>query len=267
MKNIILTEKEIKSCKEGIEDFIRKELRDSGRKGVVLGLSGGVDSSLTLRLAVNAIDDVYALILPEEGTTPEQDTKDAENLAKEFGVDYSIIPINDVLDSIKKTFLWGKFKSEKLKISEANLKPRIRMIFNYLVANLDNRIVLGTSNKTEILLGYLTKFGDGAADIEPIGGLYKTQVRQLASHLGLPDRIIRKTPTAGLWKGQTDEGELGARYEDIDKILFSLVDENLSVAETAKKLKLNSNLVKNINERMLKNRHKSKPPEIPILFD
>lgn len=265
MKNLILTEKELKSCKEKIEDFIRETIRESGRKGVVLGISGGIDSSLTLKLAVNAVDDVHALILPDEGITAKQDIKDAENLAKEFGVDYSIIPINDIFNSIKKIFPWKEFESEKLKISSANLKPRIRMIFNYLVANLDNRIVIGTSNRTEILLGYLTKYGDGAADIEPIGSLYKTQVIQVAHHLGLPERIIKKTPTAGLWKGQTDESELGARYEDIDKILFCLVDKKFSINETAKKLKVNLNFVKNIYERMMKNQHKSEPLKIPII--
>ncbi len=267
MKNLILTEKEIKSCKEGIEEFIRKELRESGRKGGVLGLSGGIDSSLTLKLAVDAVDDIYALILPEEGITSKEDIQDAENLAKEFSVDYSIIPINGVFNSIKKAFPWEFFKSEKLKISKANLKPRIRMLFNYLVANLDDRIVLGTSNRTEILLGYMTKYGDGAADIEPIGNLYKTQIRQMAGYVEIPEKIIKKIPTAGLWKGQTDEGELGARYEDIDKILFSLVDENLSVAETAKKLKFNPDLVKKIHRRMMENRHKSETPQSPVLFD
>lgn len=264
MKNLILTEKELKSYKDKIEDFIRKTVRESGRKGVVLGLSGGIDSSLTLKLAADVVD-VHALILPDEGITAKQDIKDAENLAKEFGVDYSIIPINNVFNSIKKTFPWKNFNSERLKISEANLKPRIRMIFNYLVANLDNRIVLGTSNKTEILLGYMTKYGDGAADIEPIGSLYKTQVIRLAHHIGLSSRIIKKTPTAGLWKGQTDESELGARYEDIDKILFCLVDKKFSINETAKKLKVNLNLVKNIYERMMKNQHKSEPLKIPII--
>jgi len=121
---------------------------------------------------------------------------------------------------------------------------------------------LGTGNRTELLLGYVTKYGDSACDFEPIADLYKTQVIQLAEHLGLPEKIIKKIPSAGLWKGQTDEGELGASYRDIDRILHLLVDKKYSIEKTAEKLKVDIELIKSIYSRMNRNEHKRVMPEI-----
>ncbi|RLI91256.1 MAG: NAD+ synthase [Candidatus Altiarchaeales archaeon] len=259
---ITLNDKKLKKCAGLIENSIKKIVAESGSKGVVLGLSGGVDSSVVLKLAYNSGTDVYALILPEESVTRMDDVRDAEDLAKNLGVRYSIIQINPFLESIEKNFPWNKFSAERKQISWGNVKARIRMVLNYLVSNIDNRIVLGTGNKTEILLGYTTKYGDNAVDIQPIGDLYKTQVKQLAEYLKIPKGIIEKEPSAGLWKGQTDEGELGASYRDIDRILHLLVDKKYSIEKTAEKLKVDIELIKSIYSRMNRNEHKRVMPEI-----
>jgi len=264
---LLLNENELKRCQKLIENSIKKIVAESGSKGVVLGLSGGVDSSVVLKLAYNSGTDVYALILPEESVTGMDDVRDAEDLAKNLGVRYSIIQINPILESIEKNFPWNKFSAERKQISWGNVKARIRMVLNYLVSNIDNRIVLGTGNKTEILLGYTTKYGDNAVDIQPIGDLYKTQVKQLAEYLKIPKGIIEKEPSAGLWEGQTDEGELGASYEEIDKILFYLIDKKFSAGEISYKVGVDSELIKKISEMVEKNRHKRMVPRITRLFD
>ena len=142
------------------------------------------------------------------------------------------------------------------------MKARIRMNILYLFANIENHLVLGTSNKTELLLGYFTKFGDGGSDIAPLGDLYKTQVRQLADHLGVPKNIVSKTPTAGLLENQTDEQDIGMDYETVDKILYGL-ERNLSTEKIAKEVGIGVEQVSGIKERMEQNRHKRKFSKIP----
>lgn len=183
-------------------------------KKAVIGLSGGIDSSLSLKLTADAIgnNNVTALIMPERGLTKKEDIKDAINFCKSLKVNYKIIEINPILKNFKK--IW-----RQNKISWINLKPRIRMLLLYNYANVNNALVIGTSNKTELTLGYFTKYGDGACDLAIIGDLYKTEVRALAKYLKLPKKIINKTPSAGLFKGQTDEKEIGALYKNIDKML------------------------------------------------
>jgi len=261
MKKIELTKEKLEYCKKKIENGIKDIVKESNSKGVVVALSGGLDSAVVLKLASGVVD-TYALIMPEMGVNEPTDIKDAEDLANSLGVKYSIIEISDVINSIRKAFPWVKFEERDRKISDANIKPRTRMIFNYLIANLDKRIVLGTGNRTELLLGYVTKYGDSACDFEPIGDLYKTQVIQLARYLELPEKIIEKIPSAGLWKGQTDEGELGAIYRDIDRILYLIVDRDYSTDETAHELDLNIELVSNIHSRIKASEHKRVMPEI-----
>jgi NAD+ synthase len=264
MKNLILTPEELESCRKKIQKAIKAIVEESNSTGVVVALSGGLDSSVVLKLASGAVD-TYALIMPEMNITPEEDIQDAEELAKSLGVRYSVIEIGDVVNSVRKAFPWAKFDQGNRRISDANIKPRARMIFSYLLANLEKRIVLGTGNRTEILLGYATKYGDSACDLQPIGDLYKTHVMQLAEYLGLPRRIIEKKPSAGLWKNQTDEEELGAGYDDIDSILHLLVDKEFSTEKTAKELNLGFGLVADMNSRMGGGRHKRETPEITQL--
>ena len=197
--------KEYNNLVKGIKGYFKK----AGMKKAVIGLSGGIDSALALRLTADAIgsNNVTALLMPEKGLKD----KDAVEFCKKLKVNYKIIWIDSILKNFKRI--------KQNKISLINLKPRIRMVILYNYANANNALVIGTSNKTELKLGYFTKHGDGACDLEVIGGLYKTEVRELARYLKLPESIIIKIPSAGLFKGQTDEKEIGETYENIDKML------------------------------------------------
>ncbi len=254
-----LTTPELSYCKQKIEDFIAKEVEKAKARGGIVALSGGIDSSLIATLASRVID-LKALILPEVGVNRPEDIEDAKSLVKTLEIDYEVIEINPILEKIKEA------RAVKDKIAWANVKPRVRMLLNYLVANEEKRIVLGTGNKTELLLGYFTKYGDGGVDILPIGDLYKTQVRQLARFVGVPEKIIEKPPSAGLWKGQTDEAELGATYEVMDRILYLLVDKGLAKEKVAEELGIELSLVERLERKMEENEHKRKMPKILKIF-
>jgi NAD+ synthase len=256
MDRLLLKKEELASCQKTIEKSIGDYVRTCGASGAVLGLSGGIDSALVCKLACGSGVKVHAMIMPEDSVSTGGDVQDSIMLAKECGASYSVIKINRAIDAFDSSFPWKEFDSGKHMLALGNAKARVRMIYNYLAANCGNRLVLGTGNRTEILLGYATKYGDGGVDIQPIGALYKAQVRQMASLVGVPQRIIDKVPTAGLWAGQTDEGELGAKYEVMDRILFSLVEENRSVPETAKLVSADESLVMRLRDRMIRNEHK-----------
>ncbi len=218
--------------KDTITSFIRAQMERSGAIGAVIGLSGGIDSTVAAHLTACAIghENVLGILLPVRKLTPEQDTKDAIAIADRLGIEYRVIEINGVLQSFS-SFI-PDYNADAV-VSNGNLIARTRMCVLYYYANLLNRIVIGTGNRTELLLGYATKYGDSGVDIEPLGDLYKTEVFELAMYLEVPERIIEKPPSARLWAGQTDEGELGMRYPDIDRILRLLVDEGLSAEEVA----------------------------------
>jgi NAD+ synthase len=257
-----LNDSQLEYCRKTVESEICSFVKASGAKGAIVAVSGGIDSAVVLSLAA-AVVDVHALIMPEMDVTDKLDVKDAEMLAKALKVPYSVVEIKGSVDSVVEAFPWVCFSGGSNKrLALANIKPRLRMIFNYVAANLDRRVVLGTSNRTEMLLGYFTKFGDGGCDFEPIGALYKSHVRQLARYLEVPERIIAKKPSAGLWPGQTDEGELGATYEVIDDIIHLLADEKRSVADAAKELGASVDLVAKMHAMMLKSRHKLSAPQI-----
>jgi len=208
-----------------ISEFIRQVVNNAGADGVVVGVSGGVDSACVVTLCEKALGSsrVTGLIMPEEGLTPKEDIRDAVNLCKKLDIKHHVIEINPFIESFVNIVGRGNERAY------ANLKPRIRMIILYFHANNRNMLVAGTGNKTELAVGYFTKYGDGGVDFLPIGDLYKTEVFQLAEHLGVPEGIIRKTPSAGLWKGQTDEVELGIAYEELDNILKILSKEKEEV--------------------------------------
>ncbi len=195
-------------------NFIRTRVSDANSDGVVLGLSGGIDSAVTLSLAVKALgsDKVTGLIMPY---TISESVDLASSHAKSLSVDTKVIDISDIVSSYKDN---SSLFSEQL--SEGNLHSRIRMSLLYGAGFSSNYLVIGTSNKSELLIGYWTKWGDGGTDFLPIGDLYKTQVFDLGKILDIPSEILVRKPTAELWPDQTDEQEFGFTYEELDKVLF-----------------------------------------------
>jgi NAD+ synthase len=266
MIRVHLTEVELELYTRIIVNSIRTRVEKAKATGGVVALSGGIDSSLVTVLGHKALGkNIIALIMPEEGVTPEKDVEDALSLVKKLEIPYRLIPINDAINWFEEIFPDGNVPENVKRLTLANVKPRIRMIVNYIHANFENKIVLGTSNKTELLLGYGTKYGDMAADLYPIGDLYKTQVWQLAEYLGIPTEIIRKKPSAGLWKGQTDEEELGHTYREIDSVLYALVELEFSVREVSELLNLEEEAVYDIYEKIIHSEHKRRPPTITRL--
>ena len=217
MNNLIINTKLAEKILTG---FIKSELNRVGFKKALMGVSGGIDSALSLYLSARALgpENILAVRMPYK--TSAQDTlDDAQTMIDDLGVQSMTIEITNMVDPLINHY------EEMSKLRAGNIMARMRMIVLYDQSVAFNGLVMGTSNKTEMLLGYSTIFGDSAAAIQPIGDLYKTQVRQLAKALGVPDKVIQKAPSADLWQGQTDEGELGFTYEDVDQLLYLLVDQ------------------------------------------
>lgn len=200
--------------------WMREQVALAKRKGVVFGLSGGLDSAVVAVLCKRAFpDSTLALIMPCYSS--ETDIEHARAVAKKFHIPTSTIALEGVLDSLLRVLPVGDYEPATKKLAEANLKPRLRMLTLYYLANRLGYLVVGTGNRSEISVGYFTKYGDGAVDILPLGNLVKRRVRELAIYLGMPKEIIQKPPSAGLWVGQTDEGEMGITYEELDRYLLA----------------------------------------------
>ncbi len=208
--------------------FLREEFRKRGRKKAVLGLSGGLDSAVSAALAARALGpkNVLGLIMPYGKAFPA-DVRDAEALARRLGIRHKTIDIAPQVDA------YFAAHPTRDRVLRGNKMARERMSILYDHSAREGALVLGTSNKTELLIGYGTIHGDMACALNPVGDLYKTQVRELAAHLRLPAAIRKKAPTAGLWPGQTDEGEIGLSYAELDDILYALVDERRSLKDLA----------------------------------
>lgn len=209
-----------------LEGFIRDEVTKVGISRAVVNLSGGIDSATAAYLAQRALgkDNVWAVLLPYKTSSP-QSAGDAMRVVKDLGINSNTVDITDMIDAY-----FAKFPDAD-KLRRANKMARERMTILYDQSAALNALPLGTSNKTELLLGYGTIYGDMASAINPIGDLYKTQIRQLAKYLGIPKPIIEKPPTADLWPGQADETELGFTYEEVDKLLYYMVDQRYTFAE------------------------------------
>jgi NAD+ synthase len=246
-----------------IASFIKRKVKEASAKGVVVGLSGGADSAVVTALSVKALGRrrVLGLILPEVGVTPIDDVRDARRIVKKLGIEFRYTNITPIIRAFRSGITDFR-RSER--IAAANLKPRARMTVLYYYANSLNRLVVGTGNRSELRAGYFTKYGDGGADILPLGCLYKTQVLRLAEHLKIPKHIIEKIPSAGLWRGQTDERELGLPYAKLDMIYAGL-DLGLKKKEIAEAIGVNVEKVRSFIERERRSTHKLGLPEIPKL--
>ena len=241
-----------------IRRFIKQYVENSGADGIVLGLSGGVDSSTTAALSSLAIggDRVLGLILPEKETYNPKDIADAKLVAEKFGLKTQSCDITPTLEGFYKTI--PAFDPAD-KLCKGNIKARTRMVYLYYYANKLNRIVCGSSDKSETMMGYFTKWGDVAADISPIMDLYKTQVRKLAVHLGIPAELAAKPSTPALWPNQLAETELGVKYETLDLILYGL-ERFMTTEEIAQQLNIKNALVKKVKSIWLSAEHKRRMP-------
>ncbi|MFP3398906.1 NAD+ synthase [Acidianus sp.] len=236
---------------------ISEYITESGKNGGIIGLSGGIDSSVTTVLLSKATQNYFILLMPSS-STPQKDMEDAKKIINMIGANnkYKIINIDPILESFK-----NEIKTND-KLVLGNIKARIRMILLYAYAQIMNYLVIGTGDKSELLLGYFTKYGDGGVDILPIGDLYKTQVRELGRYLGLPEDIVTKPSSPALWEGQTAEGELGVSYDIIDAILYLRVEKMMDIESIAKDLQIDTEIVHKIDRMIKTSQHKRLPPEI-----
>ncbi len=268
---------------DDLAGFIEAAVVDAGMAGAVVNLSGGIDSTVSATLAVDALgaDRVLGLVLPTESNR-SGNMSDAVAVATDLGIDYRVIELQDLLDTFTKlvssvtrnvrvdpmedasaTMTVPVGHREGYTAAVGNAAARMRMMVAYFEANTTDRLVLGTGNRTELLLGYFTKYGDGAADILPIAGLFKTEVREVARELEVPEDIIDKPPTAGLWAGQTDEDELGAPYEQIDTILWNLDSTDADPSTIAEAMGIEQAQVERFAEMKAAAAHKRGPPPQP----
>lgn len=238
---------------ENIVLWIKEVVEKAEAKGTVLGLSGGLDSAVTGALCKMAFPETtLGLIMPCHSS--EEDVEDAMLVARTFGIETRSVDLSKIFDSFLELLEGEKFVGDPRDLPIANIKPRLRMITLYYHASRLNRLVVGTGNRSEIAVGYFTKYGDGGVDILPLGGLLKSEVRALAVELGVPKKIIEKPPSAGLWAGQTDEGEMGITYEMLDTIIRAM-----DAGDTSS---LDPRFVEKVELMVRKSEHKRNPPLI-----
>ncbi|MEM3031571.1 MAG: NAD+ synthase [Nitrososphaerota archaeon] len=258
-----LTDLDYKSMQEKLTSFISEYVGSAGAGGVVVGLSGGVDSSVVATLCVRALSSsrVMGIIMPT-AFTPREDLADAEWLASWLSIRHRTVPIDPILEAYASQ-LGRSSQDSEARMAFANLRARIRMSILYFHANMLNYLVAGTGDRSEILIGYYTKYGDGGVDFLPVAGLYKTQLRHLAKSLGIPDRIALKPSSPQLYPGHRAVDELPADYDVLDPILYHLFDLGKSLDETAEFMGVSRELVRAVYERHLRTEHKRKMPASP----
>jgi len=248
-----------------ITKFIRDCVKEAQANGVVVGLSGGIDSAVVAELCRRAlpVNDLHVMLLPYDAQSITDALFMVDNM-KLCPDRVRMCNISEAVDAIARPLFL--FEGQKNPLPFANIMPRVRMTYLYAYANAKKLLVVGTSNRSEFLTGYFTKYGDGGVDIEPIEELYKTEVFAFARHLGIPERIIKKKPSAELYDGQTDEGELGIKYKTLDRILQASMDPCISGTSAAEDAVVSLGEVLEVRARVGRNRHKREMPPVPGVF-
>jgi NAD+ synthase len=243
-----------------IHRFIIEAVENTGLNGVVVNVSGGIDSAVTVHLAVQALgpERVTAITIPERDVTPRGDITDVMLHCEQLNLTCNTVDITPILH-VMHDILPGYDITDR--ITCGNIRSRLRMIIAYHRANMESKLVIGTSNKTELLTGFFTKHGDGGVDILPLGDLWKYNIKQLAKYLEIPDNIIKKAPSPGFFEGHTDEDELGMSYDNIDCILYSY-EQGFTVKEISDDLSIDTQEVSRILNRVKANQHKRANPLI-----
>jgi NAD+ synthase len=241
-----------------MENFLNEQMEKTNAKGLILGLSGGIDSAVLAYLCKRQLKEkTLAIIMPDTEITPNYETEDALKMIALTGIEYKLIDIKPIVKEYSMYL-------EPNDWAKGNLRARVRTNILYYYANAKNYLVLGSSDKSEHLIGYFTKFGDGAADIVPIISLYKLQVRKIAEFLGVPKNVIEKKSSAHLWKEHEAEKEIGVSYEEIDSILYCLFNKKLTVEDTINKTQIEKSVVDKVYSLYLNNEHKRLPAQKPL---
>ncbi|WP_336177738.1 NAD+ synthase [Fusobacterium polymorphum] len=246
----------LKEVHSELVEFLRESFKKAGFSKAVLGLSGGIDSALVAYLLRDALgkENVLAIMMPYKSSNPDS-LNHAKLVVEDLGINSKTIEITDMIDAY--------FKNEEevtsLRMGNKMARERMSILFDY--SSKENALVVGTSNKTEIYLGYSTQFGDSACALNPIGDLYKTNIWDLSRYLKIPNELIEKKPSADLWEGQTDEQEMGLTYKEADQVLYRMLEENNKVEEVLAE-GFNKDLVDNILRRMNRSEYKRRMPLI-----
>lgn len=244
---------------DSLTEFIRGVVEETGAKGAVVGISGGVDSAVVAKLCADAIggENVLCVFMPT-AVTPGEDYVQTKAMCKSWNIRYKAISIQPAVDAFSGMLLTGK----EAPLEKGNIMARCRMIVLYDKAKKEDYLVVGTTNRSELLMGYMTKFGDGAEDVMPMYNLYKTQVWEMAEVLGVPEEIIRKVPTAGLWEGQTDEAEMGITYADLDRAL-NVLEQGGTDSDMAEAAGIEESKARELRQQVHRMRHKNSLPVVP----
>lgn len=252
-----ITKQDYSQIQKNIESFLRIQLSKTNASGFVFGLSGGIDSAIIAHICANSFkDNSLALIMPDSKVSPKEETEDALHLVDNLHLNYKLIDINSIHSQFANAI-------EPDQRALGNLRARIRANILYYYANLNSYLVIGSSDKSEYLIGYFTKFGDGSADVLPIVSLYKTQIRELAKHLSIKDSIIAKKSSPHLWQSHIAEEELGVTYEEIDVILHCLIDKSMTLDDAARTTQIPIEKIQKIHQMYKNSQHKRiMPPKL-----